>query len=220
MYRLNITNKEVPETYYGFIFKTIFPNGKIYVGQTTKKVDKPYFGSGHITLKANSKYGKKNLKREIIKFVDNLKQLNNFERIFVKKFKANEINIGYNIQNGGNSKGKHTDDSKRKMSLAHVGKSFSKETRNKLSIAHLGKKLSKETKKKLSEINKGHLNNLGKHHSEETKKKLSKINRGKIVSLKTRKKLRKLNLGRKHSKESKEKMSKYWKEKRNYGKKS
>jgi hypothetical protein len=33
---LNCKNLEVSKEYYGFIYKTIFPNGKIYIVQTTR----------------------------------------------------------------------------------------------------------------------------------------------------------------------------------------
>jgi len=75
---------------------------------------------------------------------------------------------------------KHTEEAKKKMSLAQkLRKPTSKETRKKLSLAHignkiwLGKKHSEESKKKMSKIMKGNKNWLGKKHTEETKKKMS-----------------------------------------------
>lgn len=65
MNNLNCTNKNVPKDYFGFIYKTIFPNGKIYIGQSTRNINLSYFGSGikvHSFLKTNSN---DELKREI-----------------------------------------------------------------------------------------------------------------------------------------------------------
>ena len=60
----------VPEEYYGFIYKTVFPNGKIYIGQTTKRVDVNYLGTGGLFLRnAFKKYGKENCVREILRFL-------------------------------------------------------------------------------------------------------------------------------------------------------
>lgn len=97
---LNYSNKEIPCVYYGFIYKTIFPNGKIYIGQTTKRVNELYFGSGGIYFKnAINKYGKKCLKRIILKFVQNKKSLDIFEHIYIKKCKSDNSNFGYNEVN-------------------------------------------------------------------------------------------------------------------------
>ena len=64
----------------------------------------------------------------------------------------------------------------------------SEESKRKLSIAGKGRIFSDETKRKISEAHKGNTYNLGKTHSEETKKRIGRGNKGKIVSEKTRKK--------------------------------
>lgn len=58
----------------------------------------------------------------------------------------------------------HTDEAKKKISLANKGKIYgfkgrhhTEETKMKLSLSHKGKKLSKEHKRKISLANKGHL---------------------------------------------------------------
>ncbi len=72
---------------------------------------------------------------------------------------------------------KHSEESKKKMSLAHIGKTISYKTRKKMSISRLGVKLSEETKKRMSEsskmIGKGKWNK-GKTHSEVSKLLISK----------------------------------------------
>ena len=68
----------------------------------------------------------------------------------------------------------HTDESRQKMSAAHLGK-------NKGALnPNFGKPCSEETRRKLSEANKGELNHMfGKHWSEEAKRKNSEAHTGK-----------------------------------------
>ena len=55
------------------------------------------------------------------------------------------------------------------------GRHHSEETKKKISVAHKGKKQSDETKRKMSEAQKGEKNHMyGKHHSDEGKIKMSK----------------------------------------------
>ena len=101
MNNLNCTNINIPKEYYGFIYKTIFTNGKIYIGQTTKRVNVNYFGSGGVLLQnAFNKYGRNNCKGEILKFCNNQIRLDKWEQIFILKFNSTNIEIGYNILTG------------------------------------------------------------------------------------------------------------------------
>ena len=70
------------------------------------------------------------------------------------------VDNGYNTSSYGNSHCKHSEETKQKISEAHVGKHHSEETRQKLSKAMTGEKhpmfgkhLSEETKKKIRENN-------------------------------------------------------------------
>ena len=81
----------------------------------------------------------------------------------------------------------HSEESKRKMSLAKKGKPahnkgvpMSEEHKKKLSDKNKGKKLSEETKQKMSEAQSGEKNAMfGKTHSEESKRKMSLAKKGK-----------------------------------------
>lgn len=78
------------------------------------------------------------------------------------------------------------------------GKILSDETRKLISIGHIGKKHSDETKTKLSELNKGYRNRFyGKHHSIETKEKLKSYT-GRIPTDEARKNMRLANAGDKN----------------------
>jgi hypothetical protein len=94
-----------------------------------------------------------------------------------------------------------TQETKRKMSLSHLGIKHSKEAKEKISRAKKGKNHSEETKRKISRANKG------RKVSEETKRKIGLGNKGKKLSEKHRKKLSISHLGNKLSTESRRKIS-------------
>jgi len=94
-------------------------------------------------------------------------------------------------------------------------KLFSEEHKRKIGEAHIGKRYSEETKKKLSEMRKGEKHwNYGKHCSEETKQKIGLGNLGKIMSEEARRKMsiskigNKSHLGISPSKKTREKQRK------------
>lgn len=103
----------------------------------------------------------------------------------------------------------HTEESKKKMSEAAMGRVFSDETRKKISEAIKGENHpmygrchSEESRNKMSEALKKKFANseknrpmLGKHHTEETRKKISKANKGKLISEEIRKKISETNKG-------------------------
>ena len=85
--------------------------------------------------------------------------------------------------------------------LVYRDRKQSKETKRKISIAHIGKKISKETRQKIS------LACIGRKHSEETKLKISKAlkkidmgkwMRGRKLSKETRIKMSQSRIGNKH----------------------
>jgi hypothetical protein len=121
--------------------------------------------------------------------------------------------------------GKHSEETKKKMSLNHAdfsgeknhnfGKHLSEETRRKIGTANTGRKMpprSEEYRKRISEIHKG------KIVSEETRKKQSDARKGKPssrkgvhLSVETKQKLRNANIGKKLSLETKAKIGKFFK---------
>lgn len=139
---------------YGIIYKTIFPNGKIYIGQTTLVNWKWYFGSGIKVSRIIKENGTAELQREILRECRNSKELDNWERILIKKFDSTNPDIGYNVQLGGGGKGKFTDDIKMKISIS-VSKTMTKERREQISKRHKGKSMSETTLKRMSKATKG-----------------------------------------------------------------
>lgn len=100
-----------------------------------------------------------------------------------------------------------SDETKRRMSLAHIGKILSKETRMKISKSNKGKIRTEESKLKYS------LSKRGIIFTEEHKRNISLANKGKIRTEEVKMKYslakmgNKINLGKKHSEETKKKMS-------------
>jgi len=101
------------------IYKTTnLVNGKFYVGQDSN--DNPnYLGSGTYLARAILKYERSNFVKEILEYCEK-DQLNEREIFWIAKLKSNEV--GYNLTVGGDGfKGKHTEESKLKMSKAKKG---------------------------------------------------------------------------------------------------
>lgn len=179
---------------YNYIYKiTNTINGKIYIGKhSTDNLEDGYMGSGIVLHKAKQKYGLESFTKEYLAFCDTEKMLNFLEKFYIKKFNAQNPEIGYNLTAGGDGivGHHHTEESKKKISEARkgsnnpmygkpgtmLGKHLSEEARKKISVGHKGKKRSEEAKKKISEANK---RRKGKHLSEEHKRKLSEANKGK-----------------------------------------
>lgn len=68
------------------------------------------------------KYGFENFTFEILK--DNIqskKELDSLEREYIKKYASLTSQNGYNVELGGNSVGKHSEETKRKISEAQIG---------------------------------------------------------------------------------------------------
>lgn len=180
-------------------------NGKCYIGQTWRTLEERWEqhcdkASGCIYLKnAIAKYGRNKFVNSILTSdLTTQEDMDAAETYWIKYFDS--IKNGYNIKEGG-SHGKHSEESKIKMSEAQKGKKLSEETKAKISKAHLGKKHSEETKDKMKNAS------LGKYHSEETKAKIREANSGKKLSKETKAKIGKAMKGRIFSEEARAKMS-------------
>ena len=106
-------------------------NNKIYIGQTTltlKERMQSYYKEYRwgkrdrpIAL-AMRKYGFENFNFEIIKDgIKTKKELDRLERKYIRLFKSFCVENGYNVELGGNGQGKHSKETKRKISEAQKG---------------------------------------------------------------------------------------------------
>nr|DAJ19309.1 MAG TPA: intron associated endonuclease [Siphoviridae sp. ctEup56] len=108
-------------------------NNKIYIGQTTQTLSerihnyksevKFYKGNPRPIILAMRKYGFENFCFEIVE--DNIQtkeELDEREIYYIKFFDCQiENRKGYNLENGGNSVGKHPESVKKKIGLAQIG---------------------------------------------------------------------------------------------------
>lgn len=85
------------------IYKTINKiNEKLYIGQQSDEINKPYYiGSGKILKQAIKKYGRKNFEKVILEKCASKEELNKREVYWIKKLNTTNNKIGYNITSGG-----------------------------------------------------------------------------------------------------------------------
>ena len=168
------------------VYKHTSPSGKVYIGITKQSPPKRWkdgFGYRQNVYfwKAIVKYGWDNIQHEILFTGLTKEEAEQKEIELIAHYKSNNRDFGYNINNGGNTTGTHSEETRRKMSDSGRGK-------------HIGKKASEATKLKMSQIrqgtNRGENNpmygkrgplnpNYGKHLMGETKLKISQSNKGK-----------------------------------------
>ena len=173
------------------------PSGKRYIGITSQKPEKRWHnGRGYKNTlfgRAIEKYGWENIKHEILDTELDEFTAKCLEEYYIFSYQTyigfKDDCKGYNLTIGGDGQVgfKHTEETKRKLSESHKGKT-----------SHKGYKNSEETRKKISESNKGQTPwNKGIPHTEESKMKMSESHKGKTSGMK----------GKHHTEESRRKNS-------------
>ena len=169
------------------VYCHISPSEKMYFGITMNDVKRRWMG-GYGYKKcprfasAIKKYGWDNFQHIILKEGLTKEEAENEEIRLIKEFKTNDPDYGYNIENGGNTSGTHSEETKRLISQKIKGRIVSKESieKRKQTIKNhggcsgelnsfYGKHHSEETKQKQSDFMKGNQYNKGNHHSDEFK---------------------------------------------------
>lgn len=188
-----------------FIYKILnLINGKIYIGQTTKSIHhrlKRHLylvrkGKNRYLYDAIRKYGSENFSIDEIETCYSKDELNEREKFWIKHFKSNEKECGYNMNEGGTggrqsreiveliaSKKRGvplTEEHKRNISIGNRGKSKTPEHNKKVSESNKGKKRSEECIQEMKLRCVGKKSPMeGRNHSEETKSKLATFRKGK-----------------------------------------
>lgn len=137
-------------------------NGKIYIGQTIHG-DNPVKRWGHNGVyyktqpyfyNAIQKWGWDGFDHEVIANHLTAKEADEFEKLLIKKLNTTDNNFGYNLATGGKSC-EMTEETKKKISDAHKGKTLSEETKKKISDASKTTWKNEDIKKRASEKNSG-----------------------------------------------------------------
>jgi len=180
----------------GYVYLTInLINGKRYIGQhKSEKFDIKYKGSGTKLQKALKEYGWDNFKCIILEWCSSLEELNDAEIRYIERNNAVGSREFYNMVPGGHRVGhtvsketrdkigdrlrgmKHSEVSRKNMSLGREGLKLSKEHRENISKGNIGKRHTEEMKRYLSVVN------TGKRRTEETKRKIREVNTGKVLT--------------------------------------
>lgn len=149
------------------VYKHTSPNGKVYIGITGRKVEERwrdgngYAHSPHFNA-AIKKYGWDKINHEILFSELTKKEAEEKEISLIKEYQSTNPLYGYNCDSGGNANHTHTE-----------------ETKNKIRLSHIGMTHGEETRKKISALKKGNKNRLGQKQSDECKRKISEKNKGK-----------------------------------------
>ena len=173
-------------------------NNKKYIGLTKQDPLKRWGNNGNgyrynkqpAFCRAINKYGWDNFEHVILYKGLSEKEACDLEVKLIDEYKTQDPNFGYNIQPGGQ--------------LGNSGIIFSEETKKKISDAHKGKSLTDEHKKKISESCKGHNPPV---FSEEFIQNQRERNFGKTMPKETRDKISKTLTGIKRSTETRKRMS-------------
>jgi group I intron endonuclease len=162
------------------VYKHTSPSGKVYVGITCKKPEyrwnngrgywqNPYFTS------AIEKYGWENFSHEILFSGLSKEEAESLEIEMIAKYDSTNREKGYNCELGGNTQGKTTDETRRKISQARKGKCTG------VQHPQYGKHLSNEHRKNISAANRG----KPRTRTQEHRKRLSEVRCKPIVCIET-----------------------------------
>ena len=154
-------------------------NGKAYVGQTLQSLERRLAGhrwesykrKGCIISKAIAKHGWHSFTAKVLKNCASQQELDSEEIRLIFEL-GTQVPRGYNIANGGNGAGQHSESSKRKMSEQRKGRPAHPNLKRAVALANSARVISEETHKRLSESQKGNTKGLGHVKLEEVKQRI------------------------------------------------
>lgn len=158
------------------VYKHTSPSGKVYIGTTKRKPEERwkkgfgYRGNEYFS-RAIEKYGWDNICHEILATGLTYSEAAQMEVALIAYCNSTNRDYGYNIEHGGNMCGTHSDETRRKISIASMG--------NK---SNSGRKISEWHKQQLIKANLGHHRNVGRVKSPEERANISKALKGKKKS--------------------------------------
>ena len=155
----------------GFIYMLTFPSEKSYIGQTIRDIherlkEHPVKPGCAAVYNAIQKYGWEKVEKEWYEVPD--EDLNKHEELMIEVLGTLSPG-GYNLVEGGGSKGRPSEESKQKMREAQSGEK----------AYWFGKTRTEEVKQKMREAKSGEKHPMhGKEHTEESKQKMREANSG------------------------------------------
>lgn len=132
------------------VYMLVFPNGKIYIGMTSKTAKERYYlrDSHNEELRnIKSKYKFEEIVHYVIKEGLTRTEASQLEKEEILRNNSTDPQIGYNVSPGGVATFagmKHTTMSKEKIRQANLGKVVTEATRAKASLSHKGKNLGEK----------------------------------------------------------------------------
>lgn len=130
------------------IYKITSPTKKVYIGQSVA-IEKRFIRYRGLHCKEQAKiyrsllkYGVNAHKFEILCECKE-EELNELEVYYIELYQSFNSEFGLNLQSGGGSKCRASDETKQKMKIARKNIVFSQETKDKIRKGKLGKKLVK-----------------------------------------------------------------------------
>lgn len=157
-------------------------NGMVYIGITCKTIrerwNSGYRNNPHFH-RAIKKHGWNGFYHEIVADGLTKEEAEEIEKYYIAKHNSANPAVGYNIELGGNSTGKHSEKTRQKISATQKGRTFTEEHIYNMSEAHKGLKHTAEHRAKISISLIGNKRTLGYCHTEETKQKMSESHKGK-----------------------------------------
>ena len=147
------------------VYVHTFPNGKRYVGITCQDIQRRWRGGkgyeGQPVFDAILKYGWDNIRHEIIATDLTKEEAEDIEIRLIKEYHSLSHENGYNIETGGNSTKRLSEETKKKISEKNkgrlsgskhwnYGKHLPDDVKEKIRKAHIGIKPSEEKRRKMS----------------------------------------------------------------------
>lgn len=174
------------------VYMHIFPNEKKYIGITALEVKKRWCNGKNyekqMVYNAIQKYGWDNIKHKIL--FENLtkEEAEQKEIELINFYKSNDRRFGYNVENGGNTFGKKSEETKIKISQKLKGRVFTEEAKKKMSISAKKKILTEEHKRNIGRAVSGEKCKwFGVKKTEQEKEKLRDYFAKRILCVETKK---------------------------------
>ena len=153
------------------VYRHTAPNGKMYVGITKMRPKRRWdcgrgYKENEYFSHAIAKYGWDNFKHEILLEGLTVDEASLAEKIFIGYWDLTNRNKGYNLESGGVANWEITEETRRKISEAQIGRKASDETKRKMSEAQKKVWEDEDYREYMSQLRKGrvfsdkHKNNL------------------------------------------------------------